>query len=65
MQGLPDSFVPNAASMHDNYFQSAAIGQEFVVEGTNDVYAWVDQLFELRKRQLLEREAECQPVRVL
>ncbi len=55
----------NAASIHDNYFQSAAIGQEFVVEGTNDVYAWVDQLFELRKRQLLEREAECQPVRVL
>jgi hypothetical protein len=47
MRGVTISHNPNG--WKQNYFQSAAIGQEFLMEGTPQVINWVENLFDLKK----------------
>ena len=47
MRGVTISHNPKG--WKQDYFQSAAIGQEFVMEGTPAVMNWVENLFDLKK----------------
>ena len=47
MYGIPVSHNPNG--WKENYFQSAAIGQEFVIEGLPPVIDWVKSIFKSSK----------------
>ena len=47
MYGIPISHNPNG--WKENYFQSAAIGQEFVIEGLPPVIDWVKSIFKSSK----------------
>lgn len=47
MNGIPISHNPHGWKEH--YFQSAARGQEFIMEGTPAVMEWINELFNLDK----------------
>ena len=50
MRGVAISHNPNG--WKSDYFQSAAIGQEFVMDGTTSVMEWVKDLFDVKKQQI-------------
>ena len=50
MRGVAISHNPNG--WKSGYFQSAAIGQEFVMDGTTSVMEWVKDMFDVKKQQI-------------
>jgi hypothetical protein len=50
MRGVAISHNPNG--WKSDYFQSAAIGQEFVMDGTTSVMEWVKDMFDVKKQQI-------------